>query len=148
MRCHDLCRRNTKRRSLLIAAACRPPHVPPDGSGPATEQELAATLRDERPWDDALLDEELMEAVLPALVADIAAGDRYHRSRPRALDLPLKVYIGAGDDGTDWRTTLGWRACTARDCEVVVLPGGHYFVETDRAALLARVAADLAEVVA
>ncbi|MEU0457562.1 hypothetical protein ABZ322_32215 [Streptomyces sp. NPDC006129] len=66
----------------------------------------------------------------------------------RALDLPLKVYIGAGDDGTDWRTTLDWRACTARDCEVVVLPGGHYFVETDRAALLARVAADLAEVVA
>ncbi len=134
--------------SLLIAAACRPPHVLPDGSGPATEHELAATLRDERPWDDALLDEELMEAVLPVLVADVVAGDRYHRPRPCALALPLKVYIGAADDGTDWRTTLDWRACTARDCEVVVLPGGHYFVETDRAAVLARVATDLAEVVA
>ncbi|WP_037854825.1 thioesterase II family protein [Streptomyces sp. NRRL S-340] len=134
--------------SLLIAAGCRPPHVPPDGSGPATPDELAATLRDERPWDEALLDEELREAVLPTLVADIAAGDRYHRPRPCALDLPLKVYIAAADDGTDWRTTLGWRACTTRDCEVVVLPGGHYFVETERAAVLARLAADLAEVTA
>ncbi|MEU5130500.1 thioesterase II family protein [Streptomyces mobaraensis] len=131
--------------NLLIAAACRPPHVPPDASGPVTEAELAATLRAERPWDTALRDEELMEAVLPALVADITAGNRYHRPRPRPLDLPLKVYIGADDDGTDWRTTLGWRACTARDCEVVVLPGGHYFLETDRAAVLTRVAADLAE---
>lgn len=49
--------------SLLIAAACRPPHTPPDDSGPATEDELAATLREERPWDEALLNEELMEAV-------------------------------------------------------------------------------------
>uniref|UniRef100_UPI0031D32516 thioesterase II family protein n=1 Tax=Streptomyces hawaiiensis TaxID=67305 RepID=UPI0031D32516 len=63
---------------------------------------------------------------------------------PPALDLPLKVYIGADDDGTDWQTTLDWRVCTAHDCEVVVLPGGHYFVETDRAAVLARIAADLA----
>lgn len=68
--------------SLLIAAACRPPQVAPSVTTPATEDELAATLRDERPWDKALLSEELMQAVLPTLVADIAAGDRYHRPRP------------------------------------------------------------------
>ncbi|MFE3151896.1 thioesterase II family protein [Streptomyces sp. NPDC059218] len=132
---------------LLIAAACRPPQVAPSVTSPATEDELAATLRDERPWDKALLSDELMQAVLPTLVADIAAGDRYHRPRPPVLDLPLKVYIGADDDGTDWRATLEWRACSARDCEVVVLPGGHYFVETNRAGVLARVAADLETVV-
>lgn len=88
-----------------------------------------------------------MEAVLPTLVADMAAGERYHLPLPLALGLPLKVYVGA-DDEVDWRTTLGWHACTAPDHEAVVLPGGHRFLATRRAAVTARVSADLATVAA
>ncbi|MEU6819183.1 alpha/beta fold hydrolase [Streptomyces atriruber] len=128
---------------LVIATGARPPHAHPGEPDPQSEAELAATMRRERPWDDALLDDDLMEAVLPTLIADIAAGDRYHRPEPTPLACPLKVYIGADDDGTDWHTALNWRRCTEDTFEIVVLPGDHYFVETARPDVVQRIASDL-----
>lgn len=130
--------------SLLIAAAARPPHEHPGEADSPSEAELVAILRRERPWDDALMDEELMEAVLPTLIADIAAGDRYHRPEPTALALPLKVYIGVDDEGTGWDTALNWRRCTLSAFEIVVLPGDHYLVETAQKTMVDRIASDLA----
>ncbi|MEW2391020.1 alpha/beta fold hydrolase [Streptomyces venezuelae] len=128
---------------LLVATGARPPHQHPGDTAAPDEAELAATLRRERPWDDALLDDDLMEAVLPTLIADIEAGDRYHRPEPTELTCPLKVYIGADDDGTDWPTALGWRRCTGDTFEIAVLPGDHYFIETARTDVVRRLSSDL-----
>jgi surfactin synthase thioesterase subunit len=89
----------------------------------------------------ALDDPELAELVLPALRADLALLEAW-RLVPRP---PLAVRVlalgGTADPAAPRDEIEGWRAFTTGAFESDYLAAGHFFLETHRGKLLARLAA-------
>lgn len=80
---------------------------------------------------------ELMALVLPILRADFELVETHvvEHGRP-ALDLPITVLGGRDDDAT--RGDLdAWRELTNGSCQVRMFPGGHFFVHSAMAEVLA-----------
>lgn len=109
----------------------------PDAAFRERLRELAGTP------EEVLVHEELLDLVIPILRADFEAADTYRwRPGPR-ISCPLTVYGGADDPEAPPDTLADWSALTSDRCEVRVLPGRHFFLDDDPAALLKGIAADL-----
>lgn len=87
---------------------------------------------------------DVMALLLPALRADIHALETFPLRAPARLDCPITVYGGEGDRYAPREHLDAWRDETRAQCRVRVFPGDHFFVESQRAAVLADVAASLA----
>ena len=87
---------------------------------------------------------ELRELLLPALRADFALCDAYRYRERQPLACPITVFGGTADPLVDPTQLGGWARQTHGRCDVVILPGGHFFLAAEaRADLLRTIGAEL-----
>ncbi|HYI12105.1 MAG TPA: alpha/beta fold hydrolase [Thermoanaerobaculia bacterium] len=92
---------------------------------------------------EVLDDRELMAMFLPILRADLKVVETY-RFTPRSQgDWPLMVYGGIGDRSVGREDLLEWQQLTRGPFRLEMMPGDHFFLQTNRAAFLERLVDDI-----
>lgn len=91
-------------------------------------------------------DPELMEIFLPVLRADVTMLDTYAYTPDRPLDCPITAYGGRADQRVTHAALEGWREHTTRSFHVRLFPGAHFYLQTERTALLQAMSQDLTTV--
>jgi medium-chain acyl-[acyl-carrier-protein] hydrolase len=116
----------------LWVSACRAPQLPrraaPLSLLPA--EAFVAEVRRRGLVPPGMLEKpEQLALVLPALAADMAAGDlaRYEPEAPLAS--PIDVLGGMRDTTVAWWELQAWRAQTAGRFRLRLLPGGHWYLQ-------------------
>lgn len=134
----------------LILSAKRPPQIGDPGaqdSGKAISQlpepEFIAELqRLAGTPPEVLNNRELMELFLPTLRADFALSDQHRFVPGPVLPCPAAIFYGQRD-----RISLdhiqAWQELLAPAISLRAFSGGHFFIDEQRAELLAAVAAEL-----
>jgi len=83
---------------------------------------------------------ELMDLALPAIRADFALeADYLYRPEP-PLNTPIVAFAGRNDDHVDSENVAEWARETCGHFSLEWFDGGHFFVETERLAVLKRIA--------
>jgi medium-chain acyl-[acyl-carrier-protein] hydrolase len=86
---------------------------------------------------------ELVRLLEPVLRADLALAETNTADPAPPLPVPITVLAGQDDAHVAREDLEAWSAVAGAGCELVFLPGGHFFVQTAQQALLAAVAARL-----
>jgi surfactin synthase thioesterase subunit len=95
-----------------------------------------------------LNDPELLEVFLPLLRADFGLSEM-HAYQPEApLAIPISGYGGERDEHVQPAHLDGWREQTSIGFRRVLFPGGHFFLNEHRAALLSEFARELKAITA
>ncbi len=133
-------RRGAPMPSMLIvsgrSAAHLPPRFPPLHALP--DAEFVAALKQFNGTPAAVLDNaELMQAYLPLLRADFAAHETYRYSDEPSIDLPIAAFTGDNDARVTAAELSAWSQQTTGLYRASVLPGDHFYLTTNREALLA-----------
>jgi medium-chain acyl-[acyl-carrier-protein] hydrolase len=82
------------------------------------------------PQDDGQLD-ELLRLMIPTVRSDVAVSDAYGYPDEPPLDCPITAFGGL-DDATVTRDELAaWGAQTRGRFEIRMLPGGHFYLESE-----------------
>jgi medium-chain acyl-[acyl-carrier-protein] hydrolase len=85
----------------------------------------------------AVLDnDELMAAFLPTLRADFAAHETYEYAEEPPLDCPILAVAGAADTVASPDDVRAWERHTMAAFDARVLPGDHFFIQTERTLML------------
>jgi surfactin synthase thioesterase subunit len=93
----------------------------------------------------AILDSrELLEIFLPAIRSDFVLLETYRIEKPGpSLKCPITVF-GAWQDPRTTREGLeAWRAQTTGPFTLNMLPGGHFFIESERPFLIRAIVQEL-----
>jgi medium-chain acyl-[acyl-carrier-protein] hydrolase len=124
----------------LIVSAHRAPQIPlpheptwdlPDADFKRRLEELNGTPK------RVLQHEELLRLVLPCIRADFQLDETYtHRTDYEPLDCPITVFGGAKDAETPESHLQAWREVTRSACEVRMIDGDHFFINTHTAVLI------------
>ncbi len=133
--------------ALLAVSGRRAPHLPatkpPIHDLP--DDGFVAAIKAFEGTPQAVIDNaELMELVLPALRADFRLVETYRPGPgPDRLELPVWAVGGEQDGEASAEQVRAWRDVTSGPFECRFLPGGHFFLNTHRAELLAALTAVL-----
>ncbi|WP_313954566.1 alpha/beta fold hydrolase [Frankia sp. EI5c] len=95
-----------------------------------------------------LADPELRKIILPATRADYQAIESYHCAPGVTVGVPLRAMIGDSDPAVNEAEALAWREHTTSEFDLAVLPGGHFYLTAQMAAVADRVRAGLLGVAA
>jgi len=87
---------------------------------------------------------ELLEIVLPVVRADFTLVETYRYEPRPPLACPITVFGGTRDPRTTAEGLSAWRAQTTGAFEHVTVPGDHFFFDSARAEILAKVSRVLA----
>jgi medium-chain acyl-[acyl-carrier-protein] hydrolase len=127
------------RTQWLFVSGCRSPDSPQAEpylhrkSGP----EFRAALRELGGTPPEVLDSDaLMEVFLPAINAEIRLAETWADRHGRGVDAPMAVMYGRDDPADDRTSVQGWPRFSRRSCELIEIPGGHFFLETHRRDLI------------
>lgn len=103
-----------------------------------TRGDLIDYLRDLGGTPDSVLhNDAVIDMMLPVLQQDLELIAGYDYARAAPLDIDMTTAGGFDDDRVPLSGLLGWRdECTGRFA-LHMHPGGHFFVETERAAVAA-----------
>ena len=128
------------RRAPHIPEADAPLHPLPDAAF------VAALVRRYNGIPRALLEDvELLRLFLPTLRADLTMIETYRFVETPPLDCPITAY-GGWEDGRATQVDLAaWGEVTRGAFELQMFPGGHFFIQTEREALLATITGALAD---
>ncbi|MEO7350999.1 MAG: thioesterase domain-containing protein, partial [Marmoricola sp.] len=85
--------------------------------------------------DELRTQPELLSLVLPALRADFAAACGYQAPDHPPLDCPLTVMGGSSDPSVDTQGLVAWGGVTVGQHEVLLFPGGHFYLRESAAPL-------------
>lgn len=146
---HELAARGLPGPQALFVAAAEGPQLrsanPPVRDLPGADL-IAALARYGGAGHSLLRHPELAAIMLPVLRADLSVCETYaYRPRP-PLDCPLFAFGGTDDARVARDNLAAWRAQTTAEFSLDLLPGGHFFLATARAAFGARLRAALARV--
>jgi medium-chain acyl-[acyl-carrier-protein] hydrolase len=94
---------------------------------------------------EVLENDELMDLLLPTLRADFALCETYAYSPGPPLDCPVSALGGLGDDTVSRQDLDAWREQTTGPFRLRMLPGDHFFLQTNQRLLLQAVARELIE---
>lgn len=142
---HALVRRRLQRGedapSLLAVSGSRPPWLEP--LPPILHDLPSEALREELRrlggMPPQLLDDpELMALFEPALRGDLKLSETWHLPEMEPLELPLLVLGGRDDDEALPERLAAWEQAARAGCEQELFPGGHFYVQSARGALLDR----------
>jgi surfactin synthase thioesterase subunit len=143
-------RRLGKRLPSLLAVSGYPapqlhrdrPHV-----AHLPHDQFVATLREHFDVTPELLDDPVLaEMALPVLRADLAIVETYTYRDEQPLDLPLTAFGGIGDPEANEEQIRGWQAQSTQPVRVRMFPGGHFFVNSEREAVVGELATVLRSV--
>jgi pyochelin biosynthetic protein PchC len=91
---------------------------------------LVAHLRSVGATDGRFFDDpEMLAAILPVARNDYKAIETYRCEPDSLLDCPVTVMVGDSDAETTINEAAAWREHCAREFEVRVLPGGHFYLD-------------------
>jgi medium-chain acyl-[acyl-carrier-protein] hydrolase len=143
----SLRRRSGPHPQLLIAAGRGAPHLPDPGPAlhAASDEAVVAELRRLGGTPPSLLEDGARrEALLKIVRADFAVCETYAHSSEPPLNCPIAVFGGSQD--ADWPppTLHAWSLHTTGSCNVHLLEGNHFFIESRRDAFLWEVSRQLA----
>lgn len=103
-----------------------------------SDADLVAALKDYNGTPpEVLANAELMALLLPMIRADFAAVDGYRYRAAAPLALPLTVLAGRIDERVSERQVEGWQEETTDRCQVHWFEGDHFFINSERDAVLA-----------
>ena len=93
--------------------------------------------------DEILEHPDVLELLLPALRADVEALEKYE---PQGSRIRCATYVlgGSLDRAVSQADLNAWREEVEGPCRVRVFPGDHFYIEAQRANLLAEITATLA----
>jgi surfactin synthase thioesterase subunit len=86
---------------------------------------------------------ELVELVLPMLRADFSVAETYTYTPAEPLDVPVRAFCGTADPHVSPAQTAAWGEQTTSRFGLTSVPGGHFFLESERASLLRAIRDDL-----
>jgi medium-chain acyl-[acyl-carrier-protein] hydrolase len=141
----------------LFVSGSAAPEVPPrlgadHGSKPIaqlSDDEFRVRLRELGGTPIEILDnDELMERVLPAVRADFVLVERYRPAASIPLPVPITVFRGSQDIGVAVADAARWQLRSSAAFRFIEVPGGHFFLDGQRAAVTREVALDLASLAA
>jgi medium-chain acyl-[acyl-carrier-protein] hydrolase len=143
----EMRRRGGPAPTCLIASGHRAPHLP-DRDPPIhalPDEEFVEELRDYGGTPEQVLAEpELMELLIPLLRADFSVCETYQHQEEAPLDCPLWALGGTDDERVTQDELEAWCAHTRGEFRAVHMPGGHFFLNEQRAEVLAIVREALA----
>jgi medium-chain acyl-[acyl-carrier-protein] hydrolase len=79
---------------------------------------------------------EFMAVLLPMLRADFTLVEDYRPRNRGPLRSPITVFGGADDRLIAAEQLLAWSQETTAACDVHIVPGGHFFLESARLEML------------
>jgi medium-chain acyl-[acyl-carrier-protein] hydrolase len=146
----ELRRRKVPAPRHLFVSGRRAPQFPePDPMFDRSDAAFLEGLRRLGGISEAVLqEEELMAIFSPILRADFAIGDTAVIAAEEPLDVPISVLGGLTDERASVEELHAWGAQTRAAFDVETFTGGHFFLHSERAALLRSLARRLAAVVA
>jgi surfactin synthase thioesterase subunit len=88
---------------------------------------------------------ELRALMLPILRADFAVCETYVNQAEAPLEFPITAFGGRYDREVNRRELEAWREQTRAEFTLRLIPGGHFFIQTARAALLSGIRKELVD---
>jgi medium-chain acyl-[acyl-carrier-protein] hydrolase len=131
----------------LMLSSCLAPHAPRTGSGlaDAPEPELLDSLRTlGSASTSALENAELRELLLPTLRDDLAMAESFAGGHWSQLRRPIVAFGGADDKSVPPEKLTLWRDYSSDRFTLRTFPGGHFYIEDSRAALVGAIRESLA----
>jgi surfactin synthase thioesterase subunit len=102
-----------------------------------SDREILAEVRRLRGTDTAAIDDpDIREMFIPAVRSDYRAVETYRYDPARLLDCPVTVLTGDRDPLVTIDEARAWKGHTTGPTEVVVLPGGHFYLVEQSASVL------------
>ncbi|WP_112228085.1 thioesterase II family protein [Lentzea atacamensis] len=83
---------------------------------------------------DLLAHREMLALLLPTLRADLTVCARY-RGTEDVIDVPITAFAGTGDPLASEAEVAAWERHTTAGFDLVVRPGGHFYLKDDPAAV-------------
>ena len=85
--------------------------------------------------EEVLQNAELMSLLLPSLRADFQLVDNYYVSEAKQMDCPTSLFTGSTDNHVGLEDVKNWKEFFVEKPEMLEFPGGHLFVEENKAEL-------------
>lgn len=130
----------------LIVAGRRAPHLA-DTDAPrhdCDDADLVAYLcENEGTPAEFLANKELLKVVLPVLRADLKLLKSHQFTEEEPLSCPILVYGGTADDESACGRLRAWRCHTTARFTLEMLPGGHFFVHSEKRRLVCSISGEL-----
>ncbi|RKS10363.1 surfactin synthase thioesterase subunit [Nocardiopsis sp. Huas11] len=121
---------------LFVSGRRAPSRSGDDRRHRLSDDALAAYLRSLGGTEAAALDDpELRALVLPTIREDYRLLETHRPTLDTALDVPIVVLVGDADPVTTLDEARDWRRHTTAPGPVHVLPGGHFFLTAQTAAV-------------
>jgi surfactin synthase thioesterase subunit len=142
-------RRGLPTPAYLCVSGARPPDTPRHHPEPLrllsdAEFMQAVSARYGGIPSAVLAQQELVDIVLPALRADLTMFETYVYHHEPPLECPIAAFAGRDDRNVDDSMLARWEAHTRGRFTMTRFPGGHFFLQQERAALLAAMTPALA----
>lgn len=80
---------------------------------------------------------ELVDVIVPALRADLTVLETYEYHDAAPFDCAITAYAGRQDPHVEEAVLARWKEHTTGGFSAVMFPGDHFFLQQDRAALIA-----------
>jgi len=130
----------------VVMSGCKPPSIREAGPNlhELPDDEFIEELRklDGTP-EEVLADAELMSIAFPILRADFEAVANYSEQGKLELSCPVFAYGGMEDPNVAIEELERWSEITRASCTIRAFPGNHFFLHSQRQALLQVVATDM-----
>lgn len=97
---------------------------------------------------EVLQQPELMQLMLPLLRADFAVCETYAYTAEPPLDCPISVFGGLQDSDVERGQLEAWATQTTAATRVRMLPGDHFFINSQQPLLLRTLTRDLQQLIA
>lgn len=145
----QMLRRGTGRKPVhLFVSACRAPHhsqVAEPCSALRQSEFIAEVVRRYGGIPAAILaDDGFMAAILPAMRADFGILERYRAAERPPLECPISVFGGRHDTATPQSSLEAWQRHTTSGFSLEMFEGDHFYLQSKRSALAARILGALA----
>jgi len=131
----------------VFVSGRRPPHrpTPPPLRHLMNDRQLTVELQGlEGTPPDVLQHAELLALFLPALRADFTLTERYRCDNAlQGLDLPLQAFVGDNDAEVSVSSMKEWLRYGDSNSQLRSFPGGHFYLQQHREALLNAIASHL-----
>lgn len=92
---------------------------------------IQAVQRYEGMPEEVLESEEMMRHLIPLLRADFAVSESYVYTEEPPLRTSITAYGGLRDDKVPYGDLDAWREQTDANFELLMFPGGHFFLHTE-----------------
>ena len=139
-------RQNGAHPTHLFASGYRAPHLPYKSAlrHDLPKDEFIKELRNLNGTPKEALDSpELIEFMLPILRADCQICDLYEHENEEPLTCAITVYGGTEDGDAQQDALAAWQDLTCSEFDLKMFPGGHFFPQTSRQALLKTLSTEL-----